>query len=90
MSELKEFLRQNMPSRYQVCFTLERRDKKAVIAGEIVMCDGAGDIIEKSGRLYLSPRELYQAVEDMNYLRPHRDEFSAALKMILGEKARQI
>ena len=87
MSEMKEFLRENMPPRYQVRFTLERRAQSAVIAGEIVMCDGVGDIIEKSERLYLSPRELFQAVEDMNHLRPKREEFFAALKVVLDKKA---
>jgi|GEM_PF-4308709 len=85
MNGMKEFLRKNMPNRYQVHFTLERKEGGAVIAGEIVMCDGAGDIIEKSGMLHLAPRKLYQAAEDMNYLRPDREEFFSALKMVLGD-----
>ena len=89
MNEVKEFLRQNMPFNYQVRFTLVRRSQRAVIAGEIVMCDGVGDIIEKSDMLYLSPKALYKAVEDMNYLKPGREEFFSALDMILGQKTKQ-
>ena len=89
MNEMKEFLRQNMPCSYQVRFTLVRRPQRAVIAGEIVMCDGVGDMLEKSDMLYLTPKELYKAAEEMNILRPSREEFSSALEMILGQRERR-
>lgn len=85
MNDIKKFLCENMPNRYQVCFTLERKGGKAVIAGEIVMCDCAGSIIAKSDMLYLPPRELYQAVEDISYLKPSKEDFLAALQLILEQ-----
>ena len=84
MSETKKFLSENMPCRCQVRFTLVRKNGGAVIAGEIVMCDVMGRVIEKSGMLYRTPRELYQAAEDMNCLCPQKEEFFAALETVLG------
>ncbi len=87
MKDMKEFLRENLPPDFQVSFTLIRKNGGAVIAGEIVMCDGLGAVLERSGMLCLPPGELYQAAEDLSILDPSREEFFDALKLVLRQNA---